>query len=100
MPQENIHAIAHLHARPDKTDELNALLTSLLEPTREETGCIRFELLQNRQSPTEFAIVSTWHNEQAVQHHIGTSHSQRAITRLADLLASPLDLRFYHAVRR
>jgi quinol monooxygenase YgiN len=68
MPQENIHAIAHLHARPDKTDELNALLTSLLEPTREETGCIRFELLQNRQSPTEFAIVSTWHNEQAVQH--------------------------------
>jgi hypothetical protein len=59
MPQENIHAIARLHARPDKTEELNALLASLLEPTREETGCIRFELWQNRESPTEFAIVST-----------------------------------------
>lgn len=98
MPQENIHAIAHLHALPDKTDELNALLTSLLKPTREETGCIRFELLQNQESPTEFAIVSRWHNERAVQHHIETSHSQRAMSRLADLLASPLDLRFYRLV--
>ena len=98
MPQEHVHAIAHLHARPDKTEELNSLLTSLLEPTRQESGCIRFELLQHRESPTEFAIVSEWYSERAVQDHIGTSHAQRAMNRLPDLLASPLDLRFYHLV--
>jgi quinol monooxygenase YgiN len=45
MPKENVHAIALLNARTDKTEELNSLLTSLLEPTRQESGCIRFELL-------------------------------------------------------
>jgi len=98
MPKEDVHAIAVLNARPDKTEELNSLLTSLLEPTRQESGCIRFNLLQNRETPREFAIVSQWHNEQAVQYHIATGHAQLAMSRLPELLAAPLDLRFYHLV--
>ena len=98
MPEANVHAIAHLHARPEKTEELKSLLTSLLEPTHLEAGCIRFELMQNRASPTEFAIVSEWHSEQAVEDHVATSHAQRAMSRLPVLLASPLDLRFYQVV--
>jgi quinol monooxygenase YgiN len=58
MPKEDVHAIAVLNARPDKTEELNSLLTTLLEPTRQESGCIQFDLLQNRETPREFAIVS------------------------------------------
>jgi quinol monooxygenase YgiN len=95
MAQEPVRAIAHLTARPDRAEELNALLTSLLEPTRREAGCLRFELLQNRETPAEFAIVSEWHSEQAVQHHIGTSYARKALSRLPELLAVPLDLRFY-----
>jgi len=64
---EHVHAIAHLDARPDRVEELGSLLTSLLEPTRQEAGCIRFELQQNRDSPTEFAVVSEWLNDQAVE---------------------------------
>jgi quinol monooxygenase YgiN len=73
MAQENVHAVAHLHAHPDKTEELNSLLKSLLEPTRKEPGCIQFTLLQNRDTPAEFAIVSEWLNEQAVQEHVRTA---------------------------
>jgi quinol monooxygenase YgiN len=98
MPKENVHAIALLNARTDKTEELNSLLTSLLEPTRKVSGCIRFELLQNREAPTAFAIVSQWRSEQAVQDHLGTSHAQRAMSRLPELLAAALDLRFYRLV--
>jgi hypothetical protein len=50
MSRDNIHAIAHLHARPYKGEELSSLLTSLLEPTRRELGCIRFELWQTSES--------------------------------------------------
>jgi quinol monooxygenase YgiN len=64
-------------------------------PTRQESGCIRFELLQNRETPTEFAVVSQWHDQQAVQDHIGTGHARRAMSGLPELLAAPMDLRFY-----
>jgi quinol monooxygenase YgiN len=95
MPDENIHAVAHLHARPDKAEELCSLLTSLLEPTRREPECIRFELWRNREASADFAVVSEWHNEQAVKDHIGTTYAQRAMSKLPELLDIPMDLRFY-----
>jgi len=44
----HVHAIARLAARHDRREELGSLLTSLLEPTLQEAGCIRFELQQNQ----------------------------------------------------
>ena len=98
MSQEHVHAVAHLHARPDKTEELHLLLVSLLEPTRKEPGCIEFKLLRNRNTPAEFAVVSEWLSEQAVQEHVATSYAQGAMSRLPELLATPMDLQFYHFV--
>ncbi|HME84862.1 MAG TPA: putative quinol monooxygenase [Roseiarcus sp.] len=98
MSEKHIRAIAHLGARPNKTEELGALLTSLLAPTRKEQGCVRFELQQNRDAPTEFAIVSEWRGEDAVRHHIATGYAQHALRRLPELLTAPLDLRFYRCV--
>jgi quinol monooxygenase YgiN len=92
---DNIHAIARLEARPDTKEELLSLLKSLLEPTRREPGCIRFELWQSRVTPTDFVVVSLWENAEAVSQHVGTSHATRAMSRLRELLAAPLDLRFY-----
>jgi quinol monooxygenase YgiN len=98
MSCERIHAIAHLDARPEKAEELGELLTSLLEPTRQEAGCIRIELQQNRDSPTEFAVVSEWLDEQAEQVHAGAFYTQHALHKLPELLATPMDLRFYRHV--
>ena len=95
MSCEHVHAIAHLNARADKVEELGSLLISLLEPTRQETGCIRFELQQNRDSPTEFAVVSEWLSDQAVQVHVSAFYTQHALRKLPELLTTPMDLRFY-----
>ena len=98
MSPDHIHAIAHLRARLEEIEELKAMLTSLLEPTRQEPGCIRFVLTQSREAPAEFAVVSEWRNEQAVQDHVATSYAQAAMSRLPKLLAVPMDLRFYRLV--
>ena len=98
MSRDHVHAIAHLNARPDKAEELGALLTSLLEPTRQEPGGIRFELQQNRDSPTEFAVVSEWLNDQAVQVHVGSFYAEHALSKLPELLTTAMDLRFYRLV--
>ncbi len=95
MPRPCIHTITHLCARIDRTDELGALLASLLEPTRKEQGCIRFELQQNHESPNDFAIVSEWRDPEAVQRHVLTCHMQQALNRLPGLLAAPIDFRLY-----
>jgi quinol monooxygenase YgiN len=98
VPHEHVCAITHLQARRDKTEELKSALIGLLEPTRREPGCIRLEVQQNRATPTEFPIVAEWTDEQALQRHFGTSHSHRTMNDLFELLAVPLNLRFYFMV--
>jgi hypothetical protein len=42
MPQEHIHAVAHLHARPDKTEELPAKTVLLVwEPLLRKRTTVR-----------------------------------------------------------
>jgi quinol monooxygenase YgiN len=84
MSEEHIHANAHLDARP-KTEELGSLLTSLLAPTRQEQGCVRFELQQNRDSLTEFAIVRV-----ARQGRGATSHRNQLCPACVAQVAGPL----------
>jgi hypothetical protein len=59
MNQEHVHGIADLHARTDQANELDFPLTSLPEPTQQESTCIRFETPRNRQTQTQSAIVAS-----------------------------------------
>jgi hypothetical protein len=54
---EEQHADGPKRATAMKRDGgAQSLLTSLLEPTRQESVCVRYEPLQNRETLTEFAI--------------------------------------------
>lgn len=98
MAEKTLRVIALLKAKPNKSGELRTLLTGLLEPTRKESGCIRYELLENRNDPTELAFVEEWQDEAALEAHFGTPHIQNALERFPQLLAEELDVRRYDLV--
>jgi len=81
-----------------KVNELRTLLTSLLEPTRNEAGCVRYELLHNNSQPTDFTFVEEWQNDDAIDNHLGTSHVQAALARFPELLAVDLDMQRYSVI--
>jgi quinol monooxygenase YgiN len=91
-----IRVIAHLIAIPDKVEELKAVLLSLIEPTRQETGAITYELLQNQADPTDLTFVEEWESNEALDTHLASPHIQEGITKLDGLVAAPPDIRLYH----
>jgi len=95
MPGGSLRVVARLEAKPDKVDELRDLLASLITPTRAESGCIAYELLQNQEKPTEFTFVEEWTSGSALDDHFATEHIQDALSKLPDLMAAELDLRKY-----
>lgn len=95
MQNTSIHVVAHITAKPDAVASLHAVLAALLEPTRRETGCHRYTLLQNRQDPTDFTFVEEWASDAALDAHLQTPHIQAALSQAADLLAVPPDIRRY-----
>lgn len=57
MTNQTIHVVACFIALPNKVEELKAVLLELIEPTRQEVGAIKYELLQNQYDPTDFTFV-------------------------------------------
>jgi len=95
MTENGIRVVARLTARADKIDALRSLLLGLLEPTRAESGCIRYELLHNLSDPADFTFVEEWTGEEALQAHFNTEHLLDARSRFPDLLAAEADIRTY-----
>ena len=98
MASKSLRVVARLKARPDKAGELRELLIGLLEPTRKESGCVEYEMLENRADPTEFAFVEEWINEAALNEHFRTEHILNALQKFPSLLAEALDVRRYDLV--
>ena len=61
--------IAHFTAKPGKEEELSTFLQGLVEPTRREPGCARYELNQDLDDPATFSFVETFVDQQSFEAH-------------------------------
>lgn len=87
-----IHILAHCRAKAGRELETRQLLESIIEPTCQEPGCIKYTLHVDRDRPTDFWFVETWADQAAVDTHMATDGTARLIAKLADLLAEPATL--------
>lgn len=89
-----VKIMATLKARPGKTDDLSALLDSMLDPSRAEPGNLRYDLWRDREDPAVFALDELYADMDAVTAHRATPHFQHylaVINDLADRSALVLD---------
>ncbi len=96
--QQKIRVVARVVALPDKIEELKTILIGLLEPTRKETGCIFYELMQNQTNPAEFVFVEEWKSETDLQAHLASDHIQEALTKCHSLVEILPDIRSYQLI--
>jgi len=95
MSKPTLRVVARLVAFPDKVAELKSLLLSIIEPTRQEQGCIKYELLQNQADPTDFTFVEEWESAALLEVHLASTHIQAAVQQLDGLAVAPPDIRRY-----
>ncbi len=98
MSFHSIRVVARVVALPDKVEAVKSILISIVSPTRQEEGCIKYELLQNNADPTDFTFVEEWESESLLEKHLASSHIQAASLKLKDLLTVPPDICRYHLI--
>lgn len=89
---QTLHVTARFRALFGKEDELRSILLSLIEPTRREDGCIRYELFANPDNPREFVFIEEWSDEAALAAHLSTHHIRVAKGRFTPLLEQDLEI--------
>ena len=71
------------------------MLLDLIEPTRAEAGCLRYELLQSYDDPTEFTFVEAFEADAALAAHAAAPYIAGVGPRLAALTSRPSEVRRY-----
>ena len=82
--------VARIEAKPDKAEDVAALLTGALPLAVAETGTVAWYAA--RTSPTTFWIFDTFGSEDARQAHINGEIAAALMAKADELLASPPEI--------
>lgn len=93
-----IHVVARHFARPDNVDQVRRILLDLIEPSRAEPGCIKYELFQNVDDPTDFTFVETFASDDALKIHAASPYIASLASKMKDLVARPADVSKYRHI--
>lgn len=75
MAEERVHLVVSMVAHADKVDEFIRRFThEVIAPTLKEAGCLRYQLLQDREDPAKFALIEEWTSAEALAAHGQAEH--------------------------
>ncbi len=66
--------VANIKAQPDKIDLVKSELLKLIEITRNEDGCLNYDLHQDNENPAHFMFYENWESRDLWQTHMNAPH--------------------------
>ena len=88
LPIDAVALVVMMHAKPGQELLLQAELTALVRPTRNELGCLLYDLHRSTDVPGDFLFFEIWASREAHAAHKQTPHFLRWNARKDTLLAS------------
>jgi len=55
-------------------DKLKKLLEDMVEPSRNEDGCLLYNIYQMSEKPSTFVVIESWRDEAALKGHQNSPH--------------------------
>jgi len=98
-PDTSLRVIARVRAKTEHVAQVREILSALVEPTRRESGCLSYELLQNGSDPADFVFVEKWASAAAEQAHFATQHVSVALQQVVGLLAAEPEICRYRTLK-
>jgi quinol monooxygenase YgiN len=97
LPKEAVTLIVLLRARESQETLLEAELRALVNPSRKEEGCLRYDLHRSVDAPGALLLHEVWASREAHTEHTHTPHFLRWNARKDALLAGR-ESGFWHQI--
>ncbi len=88
-----IVSLATAKALPGKEAALERALREAAVPTREQPGCISFEIYRSAQDPSSITGIEHWASAADHQRHLQGDHIKTLMARFDGVLAGPPEIR-------
>lgn len=89
MTEKYLTVVAQIKSRPGMEQRTREELIKLIEPTRLEEGCIRYDLHFSQSDPSEFLFFEYWTNAEALARHSKSDHLTKFKVVAEELLEGP-----------
>jgi quinol monooxygenase YgiN len=97
--QPKFNLTATLYAKSEKRAELLKLLTSFVDKSRSEQGCVDYHFHISLDDPNMFYFYENWAERADFDRHIALDYQKDWFAKQGDYLAKPVELRFFEMVK-
>lgn len=94
MLNNEIFMCARFQAKPEKLEELRARLLQMVKFTRQEEGCLFYDLHVDRSDPTIFYFLEGWKDSSALAFHDQTPYVKAIIQDAPELTTDGIAVNF------
>lgn len=101
MPNKNdtqVVCVAEFHALVGKTEALIQTLHSLMQPTRKESGCIRYELNQRVDDPRWITFIEKWKDQKTFDEHCAMPYIASFFDEQRPVLVENFEVKLYREI--
>ncbi|GAA5181921.1 hypothetical protein GCM10025771_29980 [Niveibacterium umoris] len=98
MSKPPIHVITLAEVVPQHEAEVVRVLRQVAELTRQEEGCLRYDLYRDSGTPMRINTIEVWADEASLNRHMNAPHVKTAIMALIGKLAGIPQFRVLQAI--
>ncbi len=89
MNAKPVTVVAQLKAKPGTEAEVRKELLSLVAPSRQDAGCLNYDLHQATDDPALFMFHENWTSKAHLDQHLKKPDLQAVLARVGQMLAEP-----------
>jgi quinol monooxygenase YgiN len=93
-----IKVVAKNFIAKDKISECIDLVKELAQESRQDAGCISYEMYQDTADETLMTMIETWESEADLQAHLHSPHFKRLVPLIGALAVKETEMNVYHKV--
>lgn len=90
--------VAVLKAKPGQETALRQELLALIPTTRQEPGCLNYDLHQAVDQPGHFLFHENWTSTQHLDDHLARPHLTAFLAKAGELLAEPPQITLWEKI--
>ncbi|YCI06849.1 antibiotic biosynthesis monooxygenase (plasmid) [Ensifer sp. D2-11] len=87
--------IAFFSAKPGRSEELGFELLRLVTPSRQEAGCLRYEVHQSKEDSDSWLVLEDWRHPSDFELHLATGYVSAFMKKVDDLCVEEVEIRGY-----
>lgn len=86
-PSKPFTMAVRLSVQPGMEEKFEAAFATAVKPTRQEKGCLAYELSRDAKTPTQYLAYERWRDLEGLDAHLNAPHFKTLVAAIGDLLS-------------